>query len=241
MSSEIQDITPFRRLVSPTNLLRLGSTLLVVLSFVILHVFDVREVGDTQQWKDGTTTVSAGSHPAILLWSGISIALFSALMLRDRRIVTCGTPTIGRRAAAFAIDFWFSLLTLSSVMALLPLLLEASRTGHFAWHFRRDYAVATDGLFVVPSILVYMSLVFLYFAFPLMRGKQTLGCFIMRIKVTPPFGDEGCFTFRDAIRRTFYEFYGLCGVLIRKWDRDSYGRTWYDRETNCSVVLIDDA
>jgi uncharacterized RDD family membrane protein YckC len=242
MSSEIPDATQQpRRLVSATNLLRLGSAVLVVLSFVVLHVFDVREVGDTLQSKDGNSTVSAGSHPAILLWSGIAIVLFAALMLRGGNVVTVRISGIGRRVAAFVIDFWFSLLTLSSIMALIPLLFEASRTGHFAWHFRRDYTVATDGLFVVPSVLLYVGLMFLYFAFPLTRGKQTLGCFILGIRVTLPFGDEGRFTFRDALKRTFYEFRGLGGILSRNWGQDSYGRTWCDRETNCSVVVIDDA
>src|SRR5260370_5802987 len=129
MSSEIPDVTRPRRLVSATSLLRLGSTVLVVLSFVVLHVFDVREVGDTLKSKDGNLTVSAGSHPAILLWSGIAVALFAALMLRNGKLVAVGISGFGRRAAAFVIDFWFSLLTLSSVMALIPLLFEASRTG----------------------------------------------------------------------------------------------------------------
>jgi uncharacterized RDD family membrane protein YckC len=134
------------------------------------------------------------------------------------------------------------LLRLASItlVALVPLWLEAARTGHFTWHFQRDYAVSTDGVFALPSVLGFLALMVLYFVFPLTRGKQTVGCFIMRLKVTPPFGDGGCFTFPNALKRTYYEFSGLATFLTRKWDRDGQGRTWYDIQTNCTVVLIED-
>jgi uncharacterized RDD family membrane protein YckC len=154
-------------------------------------------------------------------------------------VVVEGIPARKRRIFAFVIDFWFSLLTLSAVGALVPLLVEAVRTGHFAWHFQRNYSVNTDGLSAV-WILLFMALMVLYFTFPLTRGRQTVGCFIMRLRVTPPFGDQGCFTLRAALRRTFYAFRGLCSIFTRNWDRDGQGRTWYDRETDCTVVLVSD-
>jgi hypothetical protein len=43
-----------------------------------------------------------------------------------------------------------------------------------------------------------------------------------------------------AVNRTFYEFLGLCGVLTHGWKLDDQGRTWYDAETGCTVVLIGD-
>src|SRR5260370_41328183 len=122
MSSEIPDVTRPRRLVSATSLLRLGSTVLVVLSFVVLHVFDVREVGDTLQSKDGNLTVSAGSHPAILLWSGIAVALFAALMLRNGKLVAVGISGVGRRAASVVVPFLFRPLAISRVFGPISLL-----------------------------------------------------------------------------------------------------------------------
>ena len=85
-----------------------------------------------------------------------------------------------------------------------------------------------------------MGMMFLYFVFPLTRGRQTIGCFIMRLRTTPPLGDAGRFTFRAAVQGAFYEFRGLYNVLIHRWKLDDKGRTWYDVETNCKVVLIDD-
>jgi uncharacterized RDD family membrane protein YckC len=225
--------------LSLTKLLRFTSLILVGLSFVIIRSFNVGQVGDSMEWKNGDTSISAGSHPAMLLWTALAIALFSLLMVKEPNAVTEGIPTRKRRVFAFAIDFWFSLLTISSVGALIPLWLEAVRTGHFMWHFQRDYSVNTDSLSLLWSLLL-MVLMFLYFAFPLTRGRQTVGCFIMRLRVTPPFGDEGRFTLKAALLRTFWAFVGLTSMLTRNRDRDEQGRTWYDRRTGCEVVLVSD-
>jgi hypothetical protein len=211
---------------------------LVGLSFVLIYVFDVGQVGYLVDSKDGQTSVSAGCNPAILVWDALAVALFVTLMLRKPNTVVPGIPSRGRRILAFLIDFWFSLLALSGVVALLPLWLEAVRTAHFAWHFQRDYGVPTDDLFAFPAVLATMVLLVLYFVFPLTRGRQTVGCFIVRIQVTPPFGDGGRFTFKEALRRIYHEFTGLSP--FRKWDRDALGRTRWDRQTNCNVVLVGD-
>ncbi|HVA17999.1 MAG TPA: RDD family protein [Candidatus Dormibacteraeota bacterium] len=219
--------------------MRLISLIWVGLSFVIIHFFNIGQVGDSMEWKNGDTSISAGSHPAMLVWTATAIALFILLMVKEPTAVTAGIPTRKRRILAFVIDFWFSLLTTSSVGALIPLWLEAVRTGHFVWHFRRNYSVSTDSFFLLSS-LFFMVLMVLYFAFPLTRGRQTVGCFIMRLRVTPPFGDEGRFTFKAALMRTFWAFMGQTSILTRKWDRDGLGRTWYDRRTGSAVVLVSD-
>jgi hypothetical protein len=220
--------------------LRLACLAFVGLSFVPEYVFDIPLVGDSIVSKNGSVSVSAGSHPAVLLWATAALVIFVVLMLSGTRTVTADVPKLRRRISAFLIDFWFSLTMLSAIWALIPLCLEANRTGKFQWYFRRDYLVSTDNKFVIPGIFAYMAVMFLYFAFPLIKGKQTVGCFIMRLQVLPPFGDRGRFTLRQALRRTFYEFFGLCNVFFGGWDVDSEGRTWCDRETNCSVVLLDE-
>lgn len=224
-----------RPLLNTTRALRLVASALVLLSFVIMYFFNVGQVGDSMLWKNGNTSISAGSHPAELFWAAAAIALFILLMLRKPSTMTEGVPTVKRRALAFLIDFWFSLSVVSSVGALLPLWLEAVRTGHFAWQFHRTYPANTDGLAALAS-LVFMALMVLYFAFPLTRGRQTVGYFIVGLKVAPPFGNEGRFTFKAALLRTFYAFIGLASVFTR----DSQGRTWYDRKTDCTVCIVND-
>jgi hypothetical protein len=238
LSGQITDVKKHSQLpLSATGILRLTLLVCVGLSFVVIHLYHIGQVGNTMVLKNGETSISAGSHPAMLLWSALAIGLFVLLMVKEPNAAVEGVPSRKRRILAFVIDFWFSLLTLSAIGALLPLSLEAARTGHFAWHFQRNYSVSTDGLSTV-SIPLTMALMILYFAFPLTRGRQTVGCFIMRLRVAPPFGEQGCFTLRAALRRTLYAFFGLCSLYTRKWERDGQGRTWYDRETDCTVVLV---
>ena len=219
--------------------LRLGVVLFLVLSIVFLEVYSIGQVGYSAQWKDGKTFVSAGSHPVAIAWATVALLIFLAVLRIKAGETIRGVPTLGRRFAAFLIDFWFGILTISSFATIIPLWIEAARTGHFAWNFQRDYAVSTDGIFALPFVLANMAMIFLYFVIPLMKGKQTVGCFVMRLRVTPPFGTEGSFTFRQAVQRTWYEFRGLCGFLWAGKDQDSEGRTWWDRKTNCTVVLVD--
>jgi uncharacterized RDD family membrane protein YckC len=212
---------------------------LMALSFVIMHFVGIGQVGDSMRWKNGNASISAGSHPAVLIWAAAAIAVFVLLMLKRPSRVAEGIPSFKRRVLAFLIDFWLSLMVVSSVGALIPLSLEAMRTGHFAWQFQRNYSANTDGLAALAS-LIFMALMVAYFAFPLTRGRQTVGDFIAGLKVTPSFGDAGRFTFKAALVRTFYAFWGACSVFTRSWDRDEEGRTWWDRQTNCTVVLVND-
>ena len=235
-----QPADPRKHSTAATKLLRLTAVVLVGLSFVILHIFKIREVGTFAQVSDGKAVVSVGSHPAIIVWDAVAMLLFLTLMLRNTNSTVIGIPSRGRRIASFMIDFWFSLLTLSGIGALVSLTLEAARTGRFVWHFQRPDAVGTDIVLGFLNVWIFLTLMVLYFVFPLTRGRQTVGCFIMRVKTTPPFGDGGRFTFWAALRRTFYEFRGLTSVLSRDWKRDIDGRTWYDIETNCTVVLVED-
>jgi hypothetical protein len=151
-----------------TKLLRLASVTLVGLSFLATHVVK-GSVGSSFVSENGAVLVSAGSQPIVLVWDAVAILLFVVLMLRPSNSGAVGVPSRFRRFAAFAIDFWFSVLALSSIFALLPLFFEAMRTGHFAWQFQRDSVVGTDGLLTLPSVLLFMASLFLYFVFPLKR------------------------------------------------------------------------
>ena len=83
---------PSTRTWSATKVLRLASFLLVGLSFVVIHLFNVGQVGDSMEWKNGDTSISAGSHPAMIIWSTIAIALFIFLMFKEPTAVADGIP-----------------------------------------------------------------------------------------------------------------------------------------------------
>ena len=220
------------------NLLRAISALFVALSLLLEYLFSANVVGYTSHWKDGKGHAAAGSHPALVVWSIAGIVLLAFLLKLEVEEFPAGVPSAWRRFSAFLIDFWFSLAILASLGGIVPLWLESMRTGQFSWHFERNYSVPSDEIFALPLVLMTMALMFLYFAWPLTKGKQTVGCFIMRLRVAPPFGSRGALTFRTAVRRVWLEFTGMSSFLLKRNDRDSHGRTWYDRESNCTVILV---
>jgi uncharacterized RDD family membrane protein YckC len=220
------------------NLLRAIPTLFVALSLLLEYLFSAGAVGYTAHWNNGKEYVAAGSHPALVVWSIAGIVLLAFLLKLEVEEFPAGVPSAWRRFFAFLIDFWFSLAILASLGGIVPLWLESMRTGQFSWHFERNYSVPSDEIFIIPLVLITIALMFLYFVWPLTKGKQTVGCFIMRIRVALPFGSRGALTFRTAVRRVWLEFTGMGSFLLKRDDRDSEGRTWYDRESNCTVILV---
>jgi uncharacterized RDD family membrane protein YckC len=152
-------------------------------------------------------------------------------MTRKQAVSIVGTPSWWRRALAFVIDFHFAITSLAGLGGV-TYLLNANETTRSAWSLIRIYLA-------IPLFVGFNAAMFLYFAFPLTRGKQTVGCFIMKTKVTPPFGSEGRFTWPTALQRTWYAFRGLCSGAWLRPKRDSEGNTWYDIESGCRVVLVD--
>jgi uncharacterized RDD family membrane protein YckC len=220
------------------NLLRAFDALWVALSVPLAYMFSAGVVGYTSHWENGKGYVAAGSHPVLLAWSIIALAVLAILFKMEVEEFPAGVPGMWRRFFAFLIDFWFIVAVLASIGGTIPLWLERMRTGQFSWQFQRNYSVPSDQIFVLPLALIIMALMFLYFVWPLTKGKQTVGCFILRLRVAPPFGSKGALTFRTAARRVWLEFTGMGSLLFKRNDRDSQGRTWYDRESDCIVILI---
>lgn len=150
-----------------TRMLRIAAIGLVAFGFASFYILRGNQVGFPEATSNGESKVSAGSHPVMLIWFGLSVALYAALMVVTESTVTVGIASMKLRVVAFIIDFWFSLLGLSAIGALIPLGLEAARTGHFSWAFERSYTVSTDTSVGLPLILITMGLMILYFVIPL--------------------------------------------------------------------------
>lgn len=203
--------------------------------FVWFYWFNRHDVGYFAESHEGATHIQASTTPGNLAMSLFGIALFCLVMQMELRVVDFRAASLWRRFAAFLIDFFFCLLTLSGIAAIFPLLGEALRTGAFKWHFERNHFVAFDAANAI-IILVYMGAFILYFAFPLTKRRQTLGCFIFRIATLSAGESLLYLPLSTALWRVFKEFTGLCSPLRTIKERDSQGRTWYDRETGFIVV-----
>jgi len=90
--------------------------------------------------------VAAGTTPVALVLALVGLVFLSALTGTELRVDDCQIAPLWRRYIALAVDFWFFVFTYAALTAMIPLTLEARRTGKFQWAFERDNFVSSDGI-----------------------------------------------------------------------------------------------
>jgi len=222
------------------KLQRIGIAALLLVGFVLMELIVGTTVGFSVKVVNDKALVEGGSNPALLIWAAVSIPVLARTWIREMPCEVVGVPSWKRRFAAVVIDFFVATAVMAPFLGLVPLAIEASRTGTLVWAFERHYTVASDWYVVIPLTVIGMLALMLYFALPIVRDRQTIGCFLLRLKVTP--GKSvlgGRFALPQALRRVVLAFIGLCsGPFIWLLGRGEDGTTWYDRMTNCRVDLI---
>ena len=193
-----------------TRVLQASISVGLVLSLSVFAM-GVTTFGFGGEWSADKVVVSVSSDPILLPWTALGVLGFCVIMRRRGAPRVVGVPGWGRRVAALFVDRYFATLILENIAALILLALEARRTGQFAWSFERHYAVNTDYFVGVPIELLSMALLFLYFALPLMRGKQTVGCFVLRITI-PPLPGGNHYRLREAAKCMWTE-----GLALVSW------------------------
>ncbi len=126
----------------------------------------------------------------------------------------------------------------TSFLGMVPWAWEVFRTREFSLYFERDYLSTFDKYFGTPLIVISMAFFFMYFAYPLVRGKQTIGDYVMQLQVFRADGSPG-FSVREALIRTALGFIGLSSwpvTLFRGINKK--GQTWYDKAANTHVVRV---
>lgn len=231
--TEQRTLTPLRMLNSlPVRLAVLAA---VVATFIWEFWINRSTIGYIAETKDGATTVSAGTSPGPIILSLFSVVLYLLLVNRKVEVQNGRLALMWCRAAAFAVDFWFALFTLSTLFGFVPVLLEAQRTGVFRWHFQRNYAAFSDRFDIVLVLLSICAFV-AYFVLPLMKGSQSVGCWILRLATVNTNGYVVCLPFSSAMRRLLAEFRGLCSPIKSFRRRDAEGRTFYDIDSGFTVI-----
>lgn len=218
---------------------RLGIALLLVAGALLTEFSGVRSVGFSVKMVNQDALVQGGSSPWLILWAIVAIPFFAFAMTRDISTETVGVPSWKRRFAAFVIDFYVAMMAMTPFAALIPLAAEAHRTGRFAWYFQRTYTVNSDFIIAIPLAFVMMGLLAVYFAWPIVNARQTIGCYLLGLKVAPVESTPRRFGMPRGLRRVFLGFIGLCSwPFIWLLGRGKDGSTWYDRSTNCRVHLV---
>jgi uncharacterized RDD family membrane protein YckC len=183
------------------------------------------------------TRVIAGLAPGVLAWSVLAMPFVVFLIKRSVPSEGEAIPSWRRRFAAFVIDFVVIFAAIVPPVMLIPLGVEAARTGSFAWAFDRDFTVASDWLVHLLLVVGIMGAMLLYFAVPVVRGTQTVGCYLLRLKVVPVEGRQP--RLYDAMKRAVLGYLGICMGPLTFWrGRGADGSTWYDRSTQCRVRLV---
>lgn len=178
-------------------------------------------IGMAVSSADGATKVTAGSGPAPLTASVILAALYLwNLKQHGEANAAFERAAPGRRLLGFVLDFYQSIIIFSPWIALVPLIIEAQRTGTFKWTFQRSYLESADSPIAIFCALSGMAMLLLYFAFPLTRGRVPPGTSLMRLKVR--YESNRTPTIAAAIVRSLLGFISLAlgfVTLIVAWSR----------------------
>jgi hypothetical protein len=211
----------------------------LVLSFATLRFLSGGEVGFSMVQSGGKTVVSSSTHPIFMFWA-VSILVVAWLLLRSEfQVIVVGSAGLVRRFLCFLIDFYALVIAEGSFLALIPLAVEAKRTGHFAWSFGRDYSVPSDLYILTPLALAGFLLLPAYIGWALIRGKPTVGGFVTGTFVKSVDDHSQVVDWGAALKWMFWAALGA-GLwpytLLR--GRDKKGRTWYDRMSDCDVTHV---
>ena len=223
---------------SPGILPRAVAVIGVVSTVVWVFWFQKGELGYWSYGSGSVQYVGAYTTPIALFFSVLGIVLVFVLMRQELQVGDSRIAPLWRRYAAFLIDFWLSLFVFANVTAMVPLLLEAERTGSFQWRFERDYWVPSDWTMAV-LILICIATMVAYYVLPLANRRQTVGFWILRIATVSSGGMVVALPLSLAFRRAYMEFTELLSPFsvwrVAK-GRDAEGRTAHDRETGLMVV-----
>jgi uncharacterized RDD family membrane protein YckC len=111
---------------------------------------------------------------------GLGIGLFFLLLTTELQVGELKTAPMWRRYAACFIDLWFFVFVFANTTAIVPLLIEAERTGSFRWHFERDFSTSSDWMLSF-LILIGIAAMASYFVLPFANRRQTIGPWLLRI------------------------------------------------------------
>jgi len=187
-----------------------------------------------EKTASGESHVAGGTHPVLLVTAAVFLALYFCMPTAEPRIDVAAK--MGRRMLACIIDILVVVAVGAGLTGLVAVLMERQRTGVFAWTFERDYITPMDLRLGVPLVVLSMVCVFLYFAGALVRGKQTVGDYILNIRTFNRDG-EAEFGFGEACRRVIV---GMRAVYPFAWFRGIgiNGRASYEEGMLTRVVIV---
>lgn len=164
---------------------KLGVAALSAAAILGVLTLSPRETGFTYVGSNDEVTVSASTSLVGLL-AAVVIGLCYSIALDASEQGTAGRPASGmRRALAWCLDWLLALLFASSLTALIPLGIEALRTGQFEWSFERHTSTALDWVIGFPLTILTFLVTASYWAVAERMQGQTIGQLLLDLRTVP--------------------------------------------------------
>ena len=208
--------------------------MLALCAGVASFVLGPDQVGYSYEDVNGNVSVSAGTSPVILLTAFVIVLCYLVALDTAGQLAEGGDASTARRAGAWFIDFELSLSALASILGLVPVLREAVVTGHFQWRFVRPDSSPFDWILSLALVGAMFPGMALYWALPVVRGGQTIGQFMLNLRVIPV-GSERLPLSKALIRGAATAFAPLLWLARLFSSEHSY---WHDKITATRVIHL---
>jgi hypothetical protein len=194
-------------------------------------------LGVSAEWANEAYQFAAGSSVWSLGLAVLNICLYAGLMKATK--ASTGKPVIGvfKRWLAFWIDFVWVMFSVSPVLGLLPVFLEAKHTGHFVWSFERSTRAPTDiPVAIFAGIVLFGALLF-YFAIPILCARPSPGACLLGYQVLP--AEQESLTLGRAMRRSLMGFLAVCCAPLAPFvDGTNLLKVWLDDRFGTRTVTL---
>ena len=144
---------------------------------------------------------------------------------------------VWRRLGSFFIDLILVLLVAAPWAALPILVAEGHYTGNYQWSFEREFARASDTIYILPAVFAIFFGWFYYIYGHLRKGRLPVGQYILSYKVT---NDPQAEHPLNYAKRVLFSFLGLCAwpVSLVLAMRSPTKQFWWDSASNTKVEKI---
>lgn len=221
--------------------------ILIIFAFSIMGLSNGGHVGVSSGYEytvfeDGKTNESYFFTASSSAWSIIAALLFFVFIAYFRRaesqVMEANLTGLLRRAIAVFIDLLALLLIISPIATVPVLLREGFYRGEFHWYFSRNFFRDGDFQLIIIILLVMFVFMLLYYWITMFLNKQTIGQYIMRLKIV---FDEGEHTKKNISLRVFLFSIGTClwilTAIIGLFSKEK--KLWYEGYTGSRTRKVE--
>ena len=186
---------------------------------------------------NGQTSVTGGTTPMLIGMSILVWLLYWIVLDGDEPFLAKKPAGVIRRFMAAFVDLFLAIFGLSGLSGIFPVLVEWRITGEFAWQIERDYARSSDSILLWSGLpLIFAGLV-LYFAYPMTRGRTTIGEYLWGYRVLRE-GKPEHLPWKRALARSLADFGALSSWPVTLLMKRRPGQIWTDTAFGTKAVVV---